>query len=71
MDKNVFIFDEKFIKDYDEDIDEGYVLEVDTKFPKTLHAFYNDLPFLPKRMKIEKFDKLVCNLYELYKDYIR
>ena len=47
------------------------MLEVDTKFPKTLHAFYNDLPFLPKRMKIEKFDKLVCNLYELYKDYIR
>ena len=67
----MFIFDEKFIKDYDEDIDEGYMLEVDTKFPKMLHAFYNDLPFLPKRMKIEKFDKLVCNLYELYKDYIR
>ena len=25
---------------------------------------YNDLPFLPKRMKIEKFEKHVANLHD-------
>ena len=50
--------DEKFIKNYDENSDKGYILEVDVKYPKKLH----DLPFLPKRMEIDKCKKLVCNL---------
>ena len=29
---------------------------------KKLHDSHSDLPFLPKRMKIDKFKKLVCNL---------
>ena len=39
-------------------------LEVDVEYSKVLYKFHNDLPFLPKRMKIEKCHKLVCNLYD-------
>ena len=62
MDKNVTEIDEKFIKNYDEDNNKGYILEVDVKYPKKLHDLHSDLPFLPKRMKIGKCKKLVCNL---------
>ena len=54
--------DKKFIKQYDEDSDKGYILEVDVKYPKKLHDLHSDLPFFPKRMKIDKCKKLVCNL---------
>ena len=54
--------DEEFIKNYDEDSDKGYILEVDVKYPRKLHDLHSDLPFLPKRMKIDKCKKLVCNL---------
>ena len=60
--KNVTEIDEKFIKNYDEDSDKGYIFEVDIKYPRRLHDFQSDLPFLPKRMKIDKYKKLVCNL---------
>ena len=53
---------EDFIKNYDENNDKGYILEVDVKYPKKLHDIHSDLPFLPKRMKIDKCKKLVCNL---------
>ena len=54
--------DEKFIKNYDEDSDKGYILEVDVKYPRKLHDLHSDLLFLPKRMKIDKCKKLMCNL---------
>ena len=60
--KDVTVIDKKFIKNYDEDSDKGYILEVDVKYPKKLHDLHSDLPFLPKRMKINKCKKLVCNL---------
>ena len=53
---------EEFIKKYDENNDKGYILEVDVKYKKKLHDLHSDLPFLPKRMKIDKCKKLVCNL---------
>ena len=53
---------EEFIKNYDENNDKGYILEVDVKYPKRLHKLHCDLPFLAKRMKIDKRKKLVCNL---------
>ena len=59
---DVMEIDEKFIKNYDDDSDKGYVLEVDVKYPRKLHDLHSDLPFLPKRMKIDKCKKLVCNL---------
>ena len=61
--KNVSRIDEDFIKNYDEDSDKGYVLEVEVEYPKTLHDLHSDLPFFPERMKINKCSKLVCNLY--------
>ena len=60
-----FRFHEKFIQEYDEDIDKGYILEVDVKYPKELHILHSNLPFLPKRMKICRCEKLVCNLYDI------
>ena len=53
---------EEVIKNYDENNGKGYILEVDVKYPKKLHNIHSDLPFLPKRIKIDKCKKLVCNL---------
>ena len=53
---------EEFIKNYNENSNKGYILEVDVKYPKKLHDSHSDLPFLPKRMKIDKCKELVCNL---------
>ena len=63
MEKNASKFNQKFIRNYDEDIDKGYIFEVDVKYPNRLQNFHSDLPFLPERMKINKCNKLVCNLY--------
>ena len=62
--KNMSKIGEDFIKKHDEDSDKGYILEVDVKYPKTLHDLHSDLPFLPERMKVNKCNKLVCNLYD-------
>ena len=35
---------EDFIKNYDEDSDKGYILEVHVKYPKNLHKLHIDLP---------------------------
>ena len=53
---------EEFIKNYDENSNKGYILEVDVKYPKKLHDSHSDLSFLPRSMKIDKCKKLVCNL---------
>ena len=44
-------FDKDIIKNYNEESDEGYFLEVDVQYPEKLHELHNDLPFLPKRNK--------------------
>ena len=54
---------EKFIKNYNENDNKGYILEVDVKYPKRLHKLHSDLPFLSERMKIDKCNKLACNLF--------
>ena len=35
----------KFIKNYNEDSDKGYILEVDIKYRKNLRGLNEDLPF--------------------------
>ena len=62
--KDMLKFNEDFMKNYDEDNDKGYILEVDVGYLKNLNYLDNDLPFLQKRMKINKCSKLVCNLYD-------
>ena len=54
---------EDFIKNYNENDNKVYILEVDVKYPKRLHELHSDLPFLSERMKIDKCNKLVCNLF--------
>ena len=56
-------FNKDFVKNYNEESDEGYFLKVDVQYLEKLHELYNDLPFLPGRMKIEKVEKLVPNLH--------
>ena len=62
--KDLSKIDEDFIKKYDKDSDKRFIIEVDVKYPKNLHDLHGDLPFLPERMKIDKCNKLVCNLYD-------
>ena len=62
--KDLSKIDEDFIKNYDENSDKGYMLEVNVEYPKNLHHLHSDLPFLPERMKIDKCKKFVCNLYD-------
>ena len=57
------IINEEFIKNYNKNSGKGYILGVDVKYPKELHDLNSDLPFLPKKMKIDKCKKLVCDLH--------
>ena len=62
--KDTSQFNENFIKNYNEESDEGYFLEFDVQYLEKLHELPNDLPFLPERMKIEKLKKLGANLHD-------
>ena len=62
--KDTSQFNEDFIKNYNQESDKGYFLEVDVQYTEKLHELHNDLPFLPERMKIEKVEKLVANLHD-------
>ena len=53
-------FNEDFMKNFNQETDEGYFIEVDDQYPRKLHELHNDLPFLPKRMKIEKIKKIAA-----------
>ena len=53
-----WIKDTSQFKNYDEESDEEYFLEVDVYCLQKLHELHNDLPFLPERMNIEKVENL-------------
>ena len=55
-------YTEDIIKNYNKNDDYGAILIIDVDCPKKLHKLHSDLPFLPDRMKINKVDKLICNL---------
>ena len=57
-------FNEDFIKSYNEESYERYFFEVEVQYPEKLHEFHNYVPFLPKRIKIEKIKNLVTNLHD-------
>ena len=63
MVEDISEFHEIFIKDYNEESDEGYFLEIDVQDPENLHNLHNDLPFFPERIKTEEIENLVANLH--------
>ena len=62
--KKLSKFDKDFIKNYDENSNKGYMLEVDVEYLKNLFNLYSDLPFLPERKKIEKCKNLFCSIHD-------
>ena len=55
---------EDFIKNYNEESDEGYFLEVDVQYLEKVHELHNDFAFLQERIKIEKVEKFVASLHD-------
>ena len=62
--KRLSKFDEFFIKNYDENSNNGYFLEVDAECPKNLFHSHTDFTFLPEREKIKRCGKLFCHIKE-------
>ena len=62
--KKISKFDEDFIKNYDEDSDKGYILEVDAEYPNNVFNLHGDLPFLLESKKTKKFNKFVCDIHD-------
>ena len=48
MDRIYFSILEDFIKNYNEESDEGYFIEVDVKYPEKLHELHNEFHFYQK-----------------------
>ena len=46
-------FDKDFIKDYDENSNKGYILEVDVEYPKNLFNLRKYLSFLPEKKNLK------------------
>ena len=63
-------FNEEFIKDYNENSDEGYFLEVDIEYTKQLWSSHKDLTILPERRKLEKVEKFVFSIEDKEKQVI-
>ena len=57
-------FKEDFIKNYNEESDEGYFIEVDVQYPEKIYKLHSDLAFLPEKEKLKKIEKLVTNLHD-------
>ena len=53
-------FDEDFVKNYDENSNTGYILEVDVEYPRKLLNLHRDLPSLAEKLRIKKCNKLLC-----------
>ena len=55
-------FNKDFMKNYEENSNKGYFLELHFDYPKELFNLHKDLPFLPERKKVEKVEKLICSI---------
>ena len=55
-------FNEGFIKNYDENGNIGYFLEVGIDYSKELFGIHKDLPFLPKNKKVNNVEKRICDM---------
>ena len=66
-------FNDRFIKNCNENSNKGYIFEEDVEYPKILLNSHIDLAFLPKRRKIRGVQKLICGIEdkEKYPVHIR
>ena len=64
-------FYEDFIKNYNEESDDRYLIKVDAQHPKKLHELLNDLPFLPEKIKLGKIKKLNLHITNLRQELNR
>ena len=55
-------FNEDSIKSYDENGNIGYFPEVDIDYPEVLFNLHKDLPFLSESKKVNKVEKLICDI---------
>ena len=62
LENDLLRFNEGFIKNYDENSDVGYFLEVGIEYPKQLWSSHKDLPFFSEERKLEKAETLVCSI---------
>ena len=62
--ENISEFNEDFIKSYNDESEEEYLLGLDVNYSENLHNLHKDLPFLTERMNFEKVEKLVTNLLD-------
>ena len=60
--KTLSNFNEDFIKNYGENSNKGYFLEVDIDDPKELFDLHKDLPFLTESKKVNQVEKLICSI---------
>ena len=61
---NSIQFNEDFIKKYDENSYMRHFLQADIDYPEKLFNLHRDLPFLPKRKKVNKVEKLICSIVD-------
>ena len=64
VDKNTYQFHDDSIKNYNQESDEEYFLEVDIQYLEKLHELRNELPFLPGKMNIGQVEKLIANSHD-------
>ena len=62
--KDTSQINEDFIKHYNKESVKGYFIEADLPYPDKLHELYNNLQFVPERMKLGKIEELVANLHD-------
>ena len=65
--KELSKFNEDFIKNCDENANIGYFLEVDIDYLKELFDHHKDLPFLLESKKVNKVEKLICDIEDQQK----
>ena len=62
--KDTSKFNEDFIKNYNEESDEGYFIKVNIQYLENYMNFSKYFPFLPEKITIEKFEKPDTNLHD-------
>ena len=53
---------QNLMKNYNKNSNKVYFIEVDVEYPRNSCNFHKDLLFLSEREKIEKCERLVCNI---------